>query len=97
MGRHSTESPCAGAGRPLPLSGFSWFWRQSRLPDPQKKKKKKWSEVDQCLKQPDMRKPPPCTSEVEGCRLKLRSAPPLPWVRPDLGPQKDQREVPGWG
>jgi len=41
MGRHSIELSCAGAGRPLPLSGFSWFRRQSRLPDPPKKKKKK--------------------------------------------------------
>ena len=29
-----------GAGRPSPLSGFSWFRRQSCLPDPPKKKKK---------------------------------------------------------
>jgi len=48
MGRHSIELLCAGAGRPLPLSDFSWFWQQSRLPDPpkKKKKKKKWSEVE---------------------------------------------------
>jgi len=43
MGRHSIELPAAGAGRPLPLSGILWFWRQSRLPDPQKKK---WREAD---------------------------------------------------
>jgi len=30
-----------GAGRPPPPSGLSCSWRQSRLPDPQKKKKKK--------------------------------------------------------
>jgi len=41
MGRHSIELSCEGAGRPLPLSGSSWFRRQSRLPDPPKKKKKK--------------------------------------------------------
>jgi len=44
MGRHSIELSCVGAGRPLPLSGFSWFRRQSHLPDPQKKKKKKSGE-----------------------------------------------------
>jgi len=41
MGRHSIDQSDTGAGRPSPLSDFSWFWRQSRLPDPQKKKKKK--------------------------------------------------------
>ena len=40
MGCHSMELSDDGAGRPSPLSDFSWFWRQSRLPDPQKKKKK---------------------------------------------------------
>jgi len=39
------ELLAAGAGRPLPLSNFSWFRQQSRLPDPQKKKKK-WHEVE---------------------------------------------------
>ena len=46
MGRHSIELSSAGAGRPFPLSDFSWFWQQSRFPDPQKKKKKKWNEVE---------------------------------------------------
>jgi len=40
------ELSAAGARRPSPLSDFSWFWQQSCLPDPQKKKKKKWREAD---------------------------------------------------
>jgi len=47
MGHHSIELSVTGAGRPSPLSDFSWFRRQSRLPDPpkKKKKKKKWQEA----------------------------------------------------
>ena len=41
MGRHSTDLSIAGAGRPVPLFDPSCSRRQSRLPDPQKKKKKK--------------------------------------------------------
>jgi len=46
MGRHSTGLSVDGARRPSPLSDFSWCWRQSHLPDPPKKKKKKWNEVE---------------------------------------------------
>jgi len=48
MGHHSIELSAVGDGRPSPPSDPSWFWRQSRLPDPpkKKKKKKKWNEVE---------------------------------------------------
>jgi len=46
MGRHSADLSGAGAGRPVPLADLSCSRRQSRLPDPQKKKKKKWHEVE---------------------------------------------------
>ena len=46
MGRHSTDLSDLEDGRPSPLSDLSCSRRQSRLPDPQKKKKKKWREAE---------------------------------------------------
>jgi len=45
MGRYSTGVSAIGAGRPPPRPDLLCSQRQSRLPDPPKKKKK-WKEVE---------------------------------------------------